>query len=98
MSNPSYVNCNVRIPVEQQHHLLQLAANRDVRLADIMRDAINHYLGGEKGQTLVGPEAGFLYGRNRAMQATLKYLNAAAAKIPTDVDEIEAWVDKQLGR
>lgn len=97
MSNPAFVNCNVRIPVEQQHALLEIAQNREVRLADVMRDAINTYLGGDRGDMLVGPEAGFLYGRNRAMQAVLKYLNAAAAKIPIKGAEIEAWVDKQLG-
>lgn len=96
VSNPDYINCNVRLPVEQQQKLLQLAAEREVSLATVLRDAVNTYLGGDRGELFTGPEAGYLQGRNQAMQATLRYLGRAAAEIPTDPELIEAWVAEQL--
>ena len=96
MSNPDFVNCNVRLPIEQQQKLLQLAADREVSFASILRDAVNTYLGGDRGELFTGPEAGFIHGKNQAMQATLRYLGRAATQIPSSPDEVEAWVDKQL--
>ena len=90
-TNQTHTNVNARIPVEQHQALLEVAADRDVKLSDVLRDAINHYLGsGERGDLLTGPEAGYLAGRSAAMRAIGHHIKSS---IPDAGEDFVTWCE-----
>ncbi len=87
---PEYKNIAARISLEQHQQLLEVAHDRDVSISEVIRDAVNHYLGGERGDLLTGPEAGFLNGRATALRAISHYL---ATTIPAGED-FPPWAEQ----